>query len=111
MLLLRILLFNLLIQSLVIILGSNLKGDFMKVFTITLGYVEHTEVEAQFEKVALQIGYPGLLMMKDNLKQRIDNASADCPVDLADERELEEVQFMLTFFQDSEGFAKDNIPF
>ena len=83
----------------------------MKVFTMTLGYVEHTEVEVEFEKVALQIGYPGLLMMRDELKQRIDNASIDNPVDLADERELEEVRFMLTFFQDSEGFAKDDIPF
>lgn len=83
----------------------------MKVFTITLGYVEHTEVEAEFKKVALEIGYPRLLEMKGDLEKRINSASVDQPVDLADERELEEVKFMLTFFQDSEGFAKDDIPF
>ena len=83
----------------------------MKVFTITLGYVEHTEVEAEFKKVALEIGYPRLLEMKGDLEKRINSASVDQPVDLADERELEEVKFMLTFFQDSEGFAKNDIPF
>lgn len=83
----------------------------MKVFTITLGYVEHNEVEALFKQEALIIGYPALLGAKFILEKRIENASALNPVDLADERELEEIKFMLTFFQDSEGFAKDDIPF
>jgi hypothetical protein len=83
----------------------------MKVFTISLGYVEHTEVEALFKKEALSIGYPTLLESKADLEKRINEASVDFPVDIADERELEEVKFMLTFFQDDEGFAKNNIPF
>jgi hypothetical protein len=83
----------------------------MKVFTITLGYVEHTEVEGLFEKEALIIGYPALLQAKAVLEKSIANASVESPVDITDEMELEEIKFMLTFFQDSEGFAKDNIPF
>lgn len=83
----------------------------MKVFTITLGYVEHTEVEALFEKEALTIGYPVLLEAKVVLEKSIANASVESPVDITDEMELEEIKFMLTFFQDSEGFAKDDIPF
>jgi hypothetical protein len=83
----------------------------MKVFTITLGYVEHSEVEALFKEEAIAIGYPSLLEQKAYLEDRIARASDSDPVDLADEVELEEVNFMLKVFQDEEGFAKDDIPF
>jgi hypothetical protein len=83
----------------------------MKVFTITLGYVEYTEIDAKFKEKALELGYPVLLDAKQDLEKKINNASIDFPVDLVDERELEEIKFMLTFFQDEEGFAKDDIPF
>ena len=83
----------------------------MKVHTITLGLVEFSEVESGLRGEAKRQGLPALRKLRDELKQRIDNADAENPCDLADERELEEVKFMLFTFLDDEGFVREDIEF
>ena len=83
----------------------------MKVHTITLGLVESGEVEYMLREEAKRQGLPALRKLRDELKQRIDSADAENPCDLADERELEEVEFMLSTFLDDEGFIKEDIEF
>ena len=83
----------------------------MKVHSITLGLVEASQVEELLRAEAKVIGLSELRSMQARLKQAIDSASSDNPVDLADERELEEVEFMLSTFLDDQGYVRDDIEF
>jgi hypothetical protein len=83
----------------------------MKVQSIHLGMIEASEVEPGLKALAQELGYAALQDNHKVLTNRINNASQDEPVDIVDERELEEVIFMMKEFQDEEGYAKENIPF
>lgn len=83
----------------------------MKVHSITLGLVESSLVEELLIAEAKEIGLKRLLWLRDHLKEAIESADSDNPVDLADERELEEVEFMLRVFLTEDGFVREDIEF
>ena len=83
----------------------------MKVHSITLGLVESSQVEELLRAEAHKLGLSELRTMRERLTTAIESASSDQPVDLADERELEEVEFMLTEFLDADGYVKEDIEF
>ena len=83
----------------------------LRVFTEAFGYVQYTKVGSMFKQKAFELGYPKLLDMEKSLEASMQNASSDNPVSFSEEIILEEVKFMLTFFRDSKGFARDDIPF
>jgi hypothetical protein len=76
----------------------------MKVFSIWLGDVEASQVEELLTNKAKELGYKFLLERHKELRTLIDNASADEPCDISDERELQEVEFMLSTYQDYQGY-------
>ena len=83
----------------------------MKVFSIHLGNVEASSVEAGLTALAHELGYAKLQVMYKDLSLSIFDADENNPVDIADERELEEIKFMMSVFQDADGFVKEDIPF
>lgn len=83
----------------------------MKVYSIWLGEVESTQVNDLLTAKARELGYAFLQKRKIELTNLIEEASAEAPCDSADERELQEVEFMCSVFLDRDGFVKDDIPF
>jgi hypothetical protein len=78
----------------------------MKVLSIWLGEVDSSEVESLLTAKAKELGYAFLQERASELRSTIEQAgeSADSICDAADERELEEVEFMMSTFQDEEGY-------
>lgn len=83
----------------------------MKVYSIWLGEVESSQVEELLTHKAKELGYAFLQSRAKELRAVIENADSDNPCDVTDERELQEVEFMMSVFQDEDGFVKEDIDF
>jgi hypothetical protein len=83
----------------------------VKVYTITLGEVESSQVEELLRAEAKKQGLKAIRSLHSRLKSAVESADSENPVDAVDERELQEAEFMLSTFLTPDGFVKEEIEF
>lgn len=70
--------------------------------------IKPEEYEKELQREALIVGKEALLKDYVILHDKVHNASAENPCDITDERELQEIEYMLEYL---EKIDPSNIPF